>query len=83
MIAARHENELLPVEWERLRQGFINDSRTIEALEAYTGRSWVRTRRRDAVSSYAVLSWTELNELSGLGIKKARDLLEMFASAAE
>lgn len=83
LIAPRHENELLPVEWERLRQGFINDPRTIEALEAYTGRSWIRTRRRDAVSSYAVLSWDELNGMSGLGTKKARDLLEMFASAAE
>ena len=81
LIAPRHENELLLAEWERMRQGFINDPRTIEALEAYIGRSWVRTRRRDTVSSYAVLTWDELNLMPGMGSKKARDLLEMFAAA--
>lgn len=82
LIAPRHENELLPAEWERLRQGFINDPRTIEALEAYTGRLWVRTRRRDTIASYAVLTWNELNLMPGMSSRKARDLLEMLAAAA-
>jgi hypothetical protein len=80
---APHENELLPAEWERMRQGFINDPRTIEALEAYTGRSWVRTRRRDTVSSYAVQTWDDLHLLPGMGGRKARDRLEMLAAAAK
>ena len=73
--------ELLAAEWERLRQSFINDDRTSEALEAFTGKSWVRTRRRDTVLSYAVLTWEQLRLRPGLGPKKVRELVEMFAAA--
>ena len=80
-VAPSSGSELLAAEWERLRQSFINDDRTIEALEAYTGKNWVRTRRRDTVLSYAVLSWEQLRSRPGLGPKKVRELVEMFAAA--
>ena len=75
------ERSLLAAEWEKLRQGFIHDDRTIEALEAYTGKSWVRTRRRNRVSTYAVLTWEQLRMRPGLGSKKVRDLVELLAAA--
>ncbi|MEO6335972.1 MAG: hypothetical protein ABIP71_04030, partial [Verrucomicrobiota bacterium] len=75
------ETDLLADEWEKLRKHFKDDARTIEALEAYTGKSWIRNRRRDTVSSYAVLKWEQLRMRPGLGPKKVRDLVEMFAAA--
>lgn len=80
-VAPSSGSELLAAEWEKLRQKFINDDRTIEALEAYTGKSWVRTRRRDTVMSYAVLKWDQLKIRPGLGPKKLRELVELFAAA--
>ena len=80
-VAPNSGSELLEAEWEKLRQSFTNDDRTIEALEAYTGKSWVRTRRRDTVMSYAVLTWEQLRLRPGLGPKKVRELVEMFAAA--
>ena len=82
-IAPRSEEEALAAEWERLRHGFIADTRTIEGLEAYTSREWIRNRRRDPVSLYAVLSWEQLRLRPGLGLKKIRALVEMFAIAAQ
>ncbi len=77
------ETDLFAGEWEKLRKHFINDTRTIEELEAFTGKSWVRNRRRDLVSSYAVLTWEQLRMRPSLGPKKVRDLMEMFAAAAQ
>lgn len=82
-IAPRSEEEALAATWERLRHGFLGDARTLEGLEAYTGREWVRTRRRDMVSAYAVLTWDQLRQRPGLGLKKIRELGEMFAIAAQ
>ncbi len=80
-VAASTELDLFAEQWEKLRKNFKDDPRTIEALEAYTGKTWVRTRRRDPVSSYAVLTWEQLRMRPGLGPKKVRDLVEMFAAA--
>ncbi len=80
--APTDEEEALSAEWERLRQGFISDVRTIEGLEAFTNREWVRTRRRDLVSHYAAMPWYQLRSLPGLGLKKIRKLLEMLGIAA-
>jgi len=82
-VAPRSEEEVLAAAWERLRHRFLGDTRTIEGLEASTGREWVRSRGRDLVSSYAVLSWEELRQRRGLGLKKIRALVEMFAIAAQ
>lgn len=82
-VAPKSEEEALATEWERIRQKFINDTRAIEGLEAYTRKSWVRSRRHDTVASYAVMEWGELRKGRGLGLKKLRTLIEMFASAAD
>ncbi|MCX6928265.1 MAG: AIPR family protein [Verrucomicrobia bacterium] len=82
-IAPRSEEEALAAAWEQLRHKFLGDSRTVEGLEADTGREWIRTRRRDMISSYAVMTWDQLRQRPGLGLKKIRALVEMFAIAAQ
>lgn len=77
------EEEALSAAWERVRHRFIADARTIEGLEACTGKKWVGSRRRELVSSYARLTWEQLRMLPGLGLKKLRALVEMFLIAAE
>ncbi len=79
----RTEEEALSSTWERLRHRFLDDRRTIEDLEAYTGKQWVRSRRYNHVSAYARLTWEQLCRRRGLGIKRVRSLVEMFAIAAE
>jgi hypothetical protein len=54
-------------------------------LEAMTGKSWVASRREEreeTVGSYAGRSWDELCRLRGVGAKKLRTLVEIFAAAA-
>jgi hypothetical protein len=82
-IAPRSEEEALAAAWERLRHKFITDVRTMEGIEAYTGKEWVRTRRRDPVSSYAVLTWEQLRLRPGLGLRKLQTLVEMLAIATQ
>jgi len=77
----RTEEETLSAAWERLRHKFLADTRMIEDLEALTGKQWVRSRQCDTVSSYAVLTWEQLRRRRGLGMKKIRNLIEMFAIA--
>ena len=82
-VTPRTEEDAVAATWERLRHRFISDVRTLEGLEAFTNKQWVRTRRRDAVSSYAVLTWDQLRARPGLGLKKIRDLVEMLGIAAQ
>jgi len=82
-IAPRSEESALAAEWERRRHHFITDHRTLEGLEAHTGKEWIRAKRRDLVSHYASLSWDQLRRRPGLGLKKIRTMVEMFAIAAE
>lgn len=82
-VTPRTEEDALSAAWEKLRHGFLADARTLEGLEAYTGKEWIRSRRRDTVSSYAVLTWEQLRERPGLTLRKIRDLVEMLAIAAQ
>ena len=77
------EDDALAAAWEKIRKKFTNDARTIEGLEAYTGKAWVPSKRRDLVASYAVLTWDQLRMRPGLGLKKLRALVEMFAAALD
>jgi len=43
----------------------------------------VKSRRREMVSKFAALSWEELLQTEGIGFKKAKWLVEMFAIAAK
>ena len=80
-ITVSTDGELLAAEWERLRHPHTTDVRTMEALEAYTGKSWVKSKRRELVSSYASLTWEQLLMRPRVGRKAARELVEMFAAA--
>ncbi len=82
-VAPTNEEEALAAEWEKVRHKFVNDSRTIEVLETYTGKTWVPAKRRDSVASYAGLGWEKLRMKPGLGLKKLRLLVEMFAAAQD
>ena len=61
---------------------FLNDNRTMQALEAYTNRQWVARYRREAVATLAAHDWEALKAKPGLGMRKLRALVEMFAIAA-
>lgn len=82
-VAPTNEEEALAAEWEKIRHKFISDSRTIEVLETCTGKTWVPAKRRDTVTSYAVLNWEKLRMKPGLGLKRLRLLVEMFAAAQD
>jgi hypothetical protein len=81
--APTDEEEALAHEWERLRPGFVGDARTIEGLEAFTNREWVRQRRKDLVAHYAAMPWDQLRGEPGVGLKKIRKLVEMLGIAAQ
>ena len=51
-------------------------------VEALTGKSWVVTRRGDPVYFYAEKPWEELRNSRGMGMKKLRGLVEMYAAAS-
>jgi len=82
-VPPRSEEAAVAAEWEKLRHRFIANARTIKELEACTGKEWIRSRRRDSVGSYALLTWEQLRMRPGLGPKKIRVLVEMFAIAAQ
>lgn len=76
------EEDAIAAEWEKVRVKLLKDSRTMQALEAYTNREWVPKYRREAVATLAAHDWKSLKRKPGLGIKKLRILAEMFAIAA-
>jgi hypothetical protein len=82
-VAPTCEEDAVAAEWEKIRRKFTSDTRTIEGLEAYTGKVWIPSKRRDLVAGYAALSWDQLRRRPGLGLKKLRALVEMFAAALD
>lgn len=81
-IAPTNQEDALASEWEKVRLLLLNDNRTIQALEAYTNREWVTKYRRASVASLASNDWKSLKRKLGIGLKKLRILVEMFAIAA-
>ena len=75
--------EALMAEWERIRYKFVESNLSIEGLEAYTNREWIRNRRSHAVAKYAVMSWRELCAERGVGLKAIRKLIEMLSIASQ
>lgn len=76
------EEDAISAEWEKVRRQFLNDSRTIQGLEAYTNREWVAKYRRKPVASFAANDWKALKRMPGLGVKRLKGLVEMFCIAA-
>jgi hypothetical protein len=81
-VAPTNEDDALSAEWERVRVRLLNDTRTIQALEAYTNREWVSKYRRASVATLAAHDWKSLKRKLGIGLKKLRVLVEMFYTAA-
>jgi len=81
-VAPTNEEDALSAEWEKVRVLLLNDNRTIQALEAYTNREWVTKYRRASVATLAAHDWKSLKGKPGIGMKKLRALVEMFAIAA-
>ena len=48
-----------------------------------TGEVWMSTRGRDPVYQYAEMDWLHLRKSRGLGLKRVKGLVEMFATAAK
>lgn len=82
-VAPTNEEDAVSAEWEKVRVLLLNDNRTIQALEAYTNREWVSKYRRASVATLAAHDWKSLKSKPGIGLKKLRMLVEMFAIAAE
>lgn len=80
-VAPKSDDEALAVEWEKVRQEFVNETRTMGQVELYTGKEWVPSKRRDPASLYANLTWDKLCLKTGFGAKKRRWLVEMFSAA--
>lgn len=76
------EEDAIAAEWAKVRRHFLNDSRTIQGLEAYTNRAWVARYRRKPVASFAATEWRDLKQMPGLGVIKLKGLVEMFCIAA-
>lgn len=81
-VAPTTEEDAVSAEWDKVRVQLQRDNRTIQALEVFTNREWVPRYRREAVATLAALTWPELKRKPGLGLKKLRILVEMFAIAA-
>jgi hypothetical protein len=78
LLAPTSEEERLEAAWDVLREHLLHDSRTIEGLEAYTGKTFAPKYRREPVAAMAALSWRRLKSKPGLGMKKIGTLVEMF-----
>jgi len=78
---AESEEDVLISEWERLRQSFTNDVRTLGELEALAGKTWVAARRDDPVYIYAEKNWAQLRGMRGMGTRKIGNLIEILSSA--
>jgi hypothetical protein len=81
-VAPTNEEDAIAAEWEKVRVRLLRDNRTIQALEAYTNREWLPKYRREAVATLAAHDWKSLKRKPGVGLKKLRALVEMFAIAA-
>lgn len=80
LIPINNEIDALSAEWERIRNKFVNDSRTVGDLEVATGKVWMPTRRGDPAYFYAEKTWEQLREIGGLGLTRLRGLVELFSA---
>lgn len=70
-------------DWDRVRQQFVTDTRTLGELEALTGRQWMARFRGEEVRTYAVRGWSGLKGAGGRRLKNLRDLIDLLAAAAQ
>ncbi len=75
--------QTLAVEWDRVRVALQQDARTMEGMEAFSGMTWLPSRRRHTVAHYAAMTFEDLRQREGLKMRRIRELIQMFAIAAQ
>ncbi len=80
IVDASSDNDSLEQTWERVRTSFLSDGRSLAELEAASGKEWMKSKRDNPASYYAALPWSQLLKLKGIGGKRLRGLVEMFAA---
>ena len=70
-------------DWNRVRQPFVADNRTLRELEELTGLKWMASFRNQPVRSYATRLWSNLKGQGGRRLKKLGDLVGLLEKAAQ
>lgn len=81
-VAPRSDMEAVEMEWERVRQKFLNDQRTIMGMAVRLGKSYPANSGGWIVGQVAALDWERLKMKPGFGPKKLREVVELFTLAA-
>lgn len=81
-VAPRSDIEAVELEWERVRQKFLNDQRTIMGMAVRMGREYPANSGGWVVAHVAALNWEQLKMKPGFGPKKLRQIVELFSLAA-
>jgi hypothetical protein len=63
--------------WERVRQTFLEDHRSIGELATRAKVKWPSLRWQHSVADYAKLTWPQLQAKRAFGLSKQRAVLEM------
>jgi len=75
------ESDALTAQWEDARHHFINDARTIQELERYTGREWMSKHRKQPVAHFSVMDYCELKKACGKSTKNVRAFIAMLSNS--
>jgi len=81
-VAPRSDMEAVEQEWERVRQKFIGDQRTIMGMAVRMGREYPSNSGGWIVGQVAALTWKKLQMKPGFGPKKLREIVALFSAAA-
>ena len=79
--APRSDMEAVEQEWERIRQKFLGDQRSIMGLAVRMGREYPNSTGGLITGQVAALSWEKLKMKPGFGPKKLRQIVELFSAA--
>ena len=79
--APRSDMEAGEQEWERIRQKFLGDQRSIMGLAVRMGREYPNSTGGLITGQVAALSWEKLKMKPGFGPKKLRQIVELFSAA--
>ncbi len=79
--APRSDMEAVEQEWERIRQKFLGDQRSIMGMAVRLGREYPNSTGGLITGHVAALSWEKLKMKPGFGPKKLRQIVELFSAA--
>jgi hypothetical protein len=81
-VAPRSDMEAVELEWERVRQKFLHDQRTIMGMAVRMGREYPPNSGGWVVAHVAALNWERLRMKPGFGPKKLRQIVALLSHAA-